>query len=116
MSLIGALKAVLGEDGVLEGDAMGMKPLGDMSVTGTSLPRAVIRPRSTAEVSAALKLCHEANVPVIAQGGLTGLAGGANPSGNEIALSLERLRGVEEVDTASATMEVKAGTPLEDCQ
>jgi FAD/FMN-containing dehydrogenase len=116
MSLVAALKAVLGEDGVLEGNAMGMKPLGDMSVTGTSLPRAVIRPRSTAEVSAALKLCHEAHVPVIAQGGLTGLAGGANPSGNEIALSLERLRGVEEIDTASATMVVKAGTPLEDCQ
>jgi FAD/FMN-containing dehydrogenase len=116
MIVSGALKAVLGDDGVLEGDAMGQKPMTDMSVTGTSLPRAVIRPRSTAEVSAALKLCHEAHVPVIVQGGLTGLAGGANPQGHEIALSLERLRGVEEVDTASATMVVKAGTPLEECQ
>lgn len=116
MSLMSALKAALGEDGVLEGDAMGRKPTGDMSLTGTSLPRALIRPRSTAEVSAALRLCHEAGVPVIAQGGLTGLAGGANPTGGEIALSLERLRGIEEIDTASATMVVKAGTPLEDCQ
>ena len=116
MSLMSALKAALGEDGVLEGDAMGRKPFGDMSLTGTSLPRALVRPRSTQEVSAVLKLCHDADVPVIAQGGLTGLAGGANPTGNEIALSLERLRGVEEVDTASATMVVKAGTPLEECQ
>jgi FAD/FMN-containing dehydrogenase len=47
---------------------------------------------------------------------MTGLAGGANPSGNEIAVSLELLRGIEEVDTASATMVVKAGTALEECQ
>ena len=116
MSLIDALTAVLGEGGVLEGDAMGRKPFGDMSLTGTSLPRALVRPRNTEEVSAVLRLCHEAHVPVIAQGGLTGLAGGANPAGHEIALSLERLRGIEEVDTASATMVVRAGTPLETCQ
>jgi FAD/FMN-containing dehydrogenase len=67
-------------------------------------------------VSAVLRLCHEAHVPVIVQGGLTGLAGGANPAGNEIALSLGRLYGIEEVDTASATMVVRAGTPLETCQ
>ena len=116
MNLIDALTAVVGEGGVLEGDAMGRKPFGDMSLTGTSLPRALVRPRSTEEVSAVLRLCHEALVPVIAQGGLTGLAGGANPSGDEIALSLERLRGIEEIDAASATMVVKAGTPLEECQ
>jgi FAD/FMN-containing dehydrogenase len=116
MSLLTALRMAMGEGAVLEGAGMGQKPLGDMSYTGTALPRAVIRPRSTAEVAAALKLCHEAGVPVIAQGGMTGLAGGANPSGNEIALSLDLLRGVEEVDTASATMVVKAGTPLEECQ
>jgi FAD/FMN-containing dehydrogenase len=116
VSLVAELKAALGGGAVLEGEAMGRKPFGDMSQTGTSLPRALVLPRSTGDVSAALKLCHAAGVPVIAQGGLTGLAGGANPSGEEIALSLERLTGIEEVDTASATMVVKAGTPLEECQ
>ena len=116
MNLIDALTAVLGDGGVLEGDAMGRKPFGDMSLTGNSLPRALVRPRNTEEVSAVLRLCHEAHVPVIVQGGLTGLAGGANPGGHEIALSLERLRGIEEIDTASATMVVRAGTPLEACQ
>lgn len=95
---------------------MGARPASDMSLTGTSLPRALLRPRTTEEVATALRLCNAAGVPVIAQGGMTGLAGGANPGGNEIAISLELIRGIEEVDTASATMVVKAGTPLEECQ
>jgi FAD/FMN-containing dehydrogenase len=116
MSLLDELRAALGCSAVLEADAMGARSASDMSYTGNTPPRALIRPRSTEEVSAALRLCHAAGVPVIAQGGMTGLAGGANPTGKEIALSLERLRGIEEVDTASATMVVKAGTPLEACQ
>ncbi|MFN4141595.1 FAD-binding oxidoreductase [Aestuariivirga sp.] len=116
MNLLDDLRAALGGSAVLEGEAMGAAPASDMSYTGRSLPRALLRPRSTEEVSAALKLCHAAGVPVIAQGGMTGLAGGSNPSGNEIAISLALLRGIEEVDSASASMVVKAGTPLEECQ
>jgi len=115
MTLLDQLRAALGADGVLTGAEIGAAAAGDMSGTGGT-PRALIRPRSTEQVSAALRLCNAAGVPVIAQGGMTGLAGGANPTGGEIALSLELLRGIEEVDTASATMVVKAGTPLEECQ
>ena len=46
------------------------------------------------------------------QGGLTGLAGGAHPQAGEIALSLERMSGIEEIDPASATLTALAGTPL----
>jgi len=53
-------------------------------------PRALIRPRSTAEVSTALRLCHAAGQSVVPQGGLTGLAGGATPRHGDIVLSLER--------------------------
>lgn len=116
MSLIADLRAALGDSAVLEGPAMGARPASDMSLTGNTPPRALIRPRTTEGVATALRLCNEAGVPVIAQGGMTGLAGGANPSGTEIAISLELIRGIEEVDTASATMVVKAGTPLEECQ
>ncbi len=115
MSLLDDLRAALGDAAVLEGAGLAARA-SDMSYTGNAPPRALIRPRSTEQVSAALKLCHAAGVSVIAQGGMTGLAGGANPAGKEIALSLELMRGIEEVDTASATMVVKAGTPLEDCQ
>ena len=47
------------------------------------------------------------------QGGLTGLAGGACLVGGEVALSLERMRGIEQIDSVSATMTVLAGTPLQ---
>ncbi|MGA7778185.1 MAG: FAD-binding oxidoreductase, partial [Paraburkholderia sp.] len=50
------------------------------------------------------------------QGGMTGLAGGAIPRASDIALSLERLAGVEEIDPASATMTVLAGTTLQTAQ
>ena len=88
MSLIADLRFALGEGAVLTGAGIGARHWSDMSGTGTHAPAAVIRPRTVEEVSAALKLCNDTGVPVIAHGGLTGLAGGANPSGNEIAISL----------------------------
>jgi FAD/FMN-containing dehydrogenase len=53
---------------------------------------------------------------VVPQGGLTGLAGGATPQAGQVVLSLERLKGIEEIDRDSATMTVLAGTPLEMAQ
>ncbi|MDF2809016.1 MAG: linked oxidase domain protein [Microvirga sp.] len=75
-------------------------------------PLALVRPRTTEEVAATLKLCNRFAVPVVPQGGLTGLAGGAQPVRDGIALSLDRMTGIEEIDTVMATMTVLAGTPL----
>jgi FAD/FMN-containing dehydrogenase len=75
-------------------------------------PIAVVRPASTAEVSTVLRLCHEAGQPVVVQGGLTGLAGGATPRAGELSISLERLTGIEMLDPDGGTMQVRAGTPL----
>ena len=74
----------------------------------------VVRPGSTAEVAAILKLCNETNTPVVPQGGNTGLVGGQVPdtSGTQIVLSLNRMDKVREVDTASNTMTVEAGMVL----
>ena len=44
---------------------------------------------------------------IVPQGGLTGLAGGATPRAGDIVLSLERIAGIEEIDTAAATMTVR---------
>lgn len=76
------------------------------------LPRALVLPRSTEEVSAALSICHAHGQPVAVQGGMTGLAGGATPGPAEVALSLERMSGIEEVDADAATVTALAGTPL----
>lgn len=88
----------------------------DWSNVNRQRPLAVLRPRSVAEVSASLRTCHAAGIAVVPQGGLTGLAGGATPQAGQVVLSLERLKGIEEIDRDSATMTVLAGTPLEMAQ
>lgn len=75
-------------------------------------PLALVRPRTTGEVAAALRLCNRHGIPVVPQGGLTGLAGGGQPLADGIALSLDRMNGIEEIDPVMATMTVQAGTPL----
>ncbi len=74
----------------------------------------VVRPASTQEVAAVLKLCTETNTPVVPQGGNTGLVGGQVPdaSGTQLVLSLNRMTRVREVDTGSNTMTVEAGLQL----
>jgi FAD/FMN-containing dehydrogenase len=114
--VIGDLRAALGDGAVLTGRDIGPKHRSDMSMTGRSLPKALLRPRNTADVAAALRICHQHEQSVVPQGGLTGLAGGANAGADEIALSLDLLSGVEELDREAATLTVLAGTPLERAQ
>lgn len=111
--LIARLKETLGPAAVLTGDAIPERNRSDATKLAPSLPAALVLPRSTADVSATLALCHEAGRPVVTQGGMTGLAGGAHPNEGEIALSVERLTGVEEVDTVAGTLTALAGTPLQ---
>jgi len=74
---------------------------------------ALARPRTTEEVSQVLRFCHAHDVKVVPQGGMTGLAAGALPLGPALALSLERMRAIEEVDPMAGTITAQAGTPLE---
>jgi len=111
--LIDALTQALGPDGVLTGAAIPARHASDWSGLPPVPPSALLRPRSTEEVSAALRLCHAHGQAVTPQGGLTGLVGGARPVAGGMALTLERMSGVEEIDPATATATVLAGTPLE---
>ena len=79
-------------------------------------PAALVRPRTTEHVSTALAICNRHRQPVVAQGGLTGLAGAAVPRPGDVALSLERLVGVDEIDADASAMTVWAGTTLEAAQ
>lgn len=114
-SLQEALSAAIGADGVHAGADMQEKHFGDWVVKPPAevRPVAVVFPRTTEEVSAILKLCHARGVPVVPQGGLTGLAGGGAPVAGCVAMSLSRMRAVEEVDAAAGTMTVQAGVPLQ---
>ncbi len=97
---------------VLTAAEAGPRHHSDWTRVNACAPRAVLKPRTTDEVAAILRHCHAASQPVVVQGGLTGLAGAATPRPGELALSLERLAGVEDVDPDGGTMRVRAGTPL----
>jgi FAD/FMN-containing dehydrogenase len=76
---------------------------------------ALLLPKSTAEISAVLGLAHEFQVPVVAQGGNTGLVGGGVPQGG-IVLSLKRMQKIRKVDPLNAAMIVEAGVTLHAAQ
>ena len=76
----------------------------------------MLRPGSTQEVAAILKLANETKTAVVPQGGNTGLVGGQIPFDGELILSLTRLDKIREVDAASNTITVEAGVVLQKAQ
>ena len=76
----------------------------------------VLRPGSTAEVAAILKLAYETATPIVPQGGNTGLVGGQIPHHGEIVLALTRLDRIRDVDARSNTMTCEAGVVLAKAQ
>jgi FAD/FMN-containing dehydrogenase len=79
---------------------------------------AVVRPASTEEVAAVVRTCAELGVPVVPQGGNTGLCGGAVPdaSGRQVVLSLTRMRRIRALDVENQTITVDAGVVLQTVQ
>ncbi len=76
----------------------------------------LLKPKTTAEVVAILKACHETGTPVVPQGGNTGLVGGQIAMNGEVILSLRRLNQVRSVSPADNTMIVEAGVTLAQAQ
>ena len=72
----------------------------------------VLRPGSTAEVSAICKLASANKIALVPQGGNTGLVGGQTPHNGEVVVSLKRMDRIREVDAASNTMTCEAGVVL----
>ena len=78
----------------------------------------VVRPSSVEQVAAVVRVCHDARLGVVPQGGNTGYCGGATPFDGErqILLSLSRLNRVREVDAVGFTMTADAGVVLANAQ
>ena len=74
----------------------------------------VVRPADTAQVAAVLRLCAEAGIAVVPQGGNTGLSGGSVPTGaqREIVLSLSRMNRIRSIDPLDNSITVEAGCVL----
>jgi FAD/FMN-containing dehydrogenase len=76
----------------------------------------VLRPGSTAEVSAICKLASEHRIALVPQGGNTGLVGGQTPHHGEVVISMRRMDKIRDIDTASNTMTCEAGVVLQVAQ
>ncbi len=114
--LLDSITAEIGHSAILQGEQVEPRYAVDWSRENPCLPDVVFRPNSTEAVSTILRLCNQSRQPLVVQGGLTGLAGGATPQTGEWVLSLERLQGVVELDAESMTLTARAGTPLETLQ
>jgi FAD/FMN-containing dehydrogenase len=78
--------------------------------------RAVLRPTDTQQVARVVALCRDMSIPIVPQGGRTGVTGASQPneSGDEIVLSLERMKRIRSIDPDNDTMTVEAGCVLAD--
>jgi FAD/FMN-containing dehydrogenase len=105
----------VGEGGWLDAEALAELSAGPLR-SGTLRAGGLVRPRCTAEVAAVLRACYAARQPVVVQGGLTGLVRGADAAPNELILSLERMKAIEEIDPVGRTATVEAGVTLQALQ
>lgn len=113
-----ALRAIVGPERVLAeaGDIASF--LTDWRGRFTGRARAVVLPGDSEQVAAVVRACRDARVPIVPQGGRTGLVLGSVPdaSGEAIVLSLRRLNRIRAIDAANRTMTVEAGCILADIQ
>jgi FAD/FMN-containing dehydrogenase len=115
-AIIDDLRAAFDATTVLTGADIDARYHTDMAGIRVAPPLAVMRPRSTEDVSKFLKLCHQARVGVTTQGGMTGLVGATMPLSGEIVLSMERMNAIEEVDTGGGVVVTQTGVPLQRLQ
>ena len=113
MDAINELQKIVGSENVLYGESLGqyeIDPSGKYN--GSSL--AVVRPLNTTQVSELVKLANELKMPIIPQGGNTGLAGGcfAGEGGDAIILSLNRMNNIREIRSDGRIAIVEGGVIL----
>jgi len=116
--LIARLEAVVGPKGLLA-EAEAMAPhLHDRRERYRARARAVVKPANTEEVAEVVRMCAAARVPIVPQGGNTGLVGGGIPDedGRAVVLSLARMNRIRGLDPVNDTMTVEAGCILQNLQ
>lgn len=112
--LIAELQTLLDAGGVLLGADVSSR--GGGWAEGPEQALAIVRPRNTDEVAAVIRLCNKHDQAIVTQGGKTGMVRGCLATSGDIALSLERMTQIEELDTANGTITVEAGVPLQTVQ
>lgn len=110
-SLLGQIRVIVGDGGVITGDAIAQRDPGYFM--DSIRADAIVRPRNTQEVSAVLRLCNDAGQPVVIHGGMSGWVRATQTQAGDIAVSMERMAQIEEIDPVNRTATVQAGVVLE---
>jgi FAD/FMN-containing dehydrogenase len=115
-NLVEFLINTLGKDTILTHEEASVRPASVWRAGENLQCKALTRPKSTADVSEIMKICFSNNQTVVPHGGLTNVVGGAKTNSEDIAISLERMNVIEEIDIRNKTVTVQAGVILQDLQ
>ena len=112
------IEQVVGQAGLVRDPALMQSYLTDWRNAYQGQAALVVRPATTEEVAEVVRICHDAQVALVPQGGNTGLNGGSIPdaSGSQLVLSLNRMKRIREIDLANETITVEAGVILQHLQ
>lgn len=108
--MLRSLASIVGGDHVLTDPDLVAGYVTDWTGEFTGTTPAVVRPGTAEEVCAVMAWCHHAGVPVVIQGGNTGLVGGSVPRAGELVVSMRRLDHV--TDAGDGMLRAAAGTTL----
>ena len=114
-NLLTAIEKIVGPRGVILGDDLRARAASTLDPSANQA-LALIRPESSEELSAVMKLCHDQKQPIVIQGGMTGLVEGGTAQKGELAISLERMNKIQGIDLAGQTMTVEAGATIQAVQ
>ena len=115
MEILQQLQSILGDGGLLTGDDVRNRP-NESWGQGSCPALAILRPRSTEELSQVMALCHSAGQPVVPWGGLSGLVNGISCEPSDVVISMERMNAIEACDQEAGSMRVQAGAILQQVQ
>jgi len=115
-TIVDLLIKTFGKESVLTHEEAALRVASNWRHKGHLDCLALLRPKTTKEVSEMLRTCNDLDLPVVPHGGLTNVVGGAITKPNEIVLSLERMNKIEEMNVLNKTVTVQAGVVLQTLQ
>lgn len=115
MDLLDEIRLLVGENGLLVAEDVRARPNLSWGL-GSCPARAIVRPRTTTELAQVMGLCHQYKQPMVPWGGQSGLVNGFTCEPDDIAISLELMSTIEQIDRKSGTMIVQAGALVQQVQ
>src|SRR5580692_8707734 len=109
------LRGQLGADAVLDRDSLRARARNYWDATPLEA-RALVRPRTTEDLSCIMKICYAREQSVVVHGGLTGVCDADRAGDDDLVISLEHMAAIEGIDSMGRTVTVQAGCRLENLQ